>query len=306
MAAQLVSIIIATYNAEAWIGETVQSVLQQPGDDWELIVVDDGSTDQTLYRLGQFEHPALKIIKQENAGCAAARNAGAKQARGQYLAFLDHDDFWFPWSLKTYRELLTIESPPSVLLGSPLHFRKIEQCIDKKEQPMLKRCFDDFYHAGLNRMWTGATASVIDADLYRAIDGFHDICLEDLDFYLRAGDAPVFIKIDSPPTVAHRQHANNFSDKPHYWEQGLATLKKRHAQGIYPKHDQYTNRACETLSLHGSEIAKHRLAVSSIYSSWRIYRECFALHLDAKNWAALYKWPIQAALCSIGRGWRRN
>ena len=93
-----VSVIIPTYNYGHYVAEAIQSVLEQTFQDFELIVVDDGSTDDTEQVVAQFGD-ALQYIYQHNRGYAAARNVAIQQSRGTILAFLDADDMWLPQKL---------------------------------------------------------------------------------------------------------------------------------------------------------------------------------------------------------------
>src|ERR1700742_4118116 len=97
----LFSVIIPTYNRCAFIGRALDSVLSQEGCDLEVIVVDDGSTDGTPEMLGRYDRQ-IQILKQSNKGPGAARNRGLQEASGEYVAFLDSDDLWFPWTGETY------------------------------------------------------------------------------------------------------------------------------------------------------------------------------------------------------------
>jgi glycosyltransferase involved in cell wall biosynthesis len=91
------SVVVPAYNAERLIEATIESVLAQTERDFELIVVDDGSTDATRERVGRFEGDArLTVIAQENAGTAAARNTGIAASTGELVGFLDNDDLWMP------------------------------------------------------------------------------------------------------------------------------------------------------------------------------------------------------------------
>jgi len=99
MSKPLVSVIIPVWNAGPYIAETVESVLGQTHRRWELIVADDGSTDDTVERLVPYQD-SLRLIRKRHGGAAAARNAGLDAARGDYVAFLDADDLWHPTKLE--------------------------------------------------------------------------------------------------------------------------------------------------------------------------------------------------------------
>ena len=96
----LISIIIPTYNRARLLREAVESVLAQTYHDWELLVIDDGSTDGSRTYLGTLAHRRLRPVLLEHSGNAArVRNAGLRAARGSYIAFLDSDDLWHPEKL---------------------------------------------------------------------------------------------------------------------------------------------------------------------------------------------------------------
>ena len=101
-----VSVVIPLYNKEKYIKETLLSVLNQTFNDFEVIIVDDGSTDNSAAIISSFNDDRIKVIFQKNAGETAARNKGVKIASTEYIAFLDADDFWKPdflqelWKLK--------------------------------------------------------------------------------------------------------------------------------------------------------------------------------------------------------------
>ncbi len=101
------SVVIAAYNAERTIEETINSVLAQADEDFELIIIDDGSEDLTLpFALRKASTDArIKVATQTNQGVSAARNLGVAKARGQYLAFLDADDVWHCDKLAEHRAL---------------------------------------------------------------------------------------------------------------------------------------------------------------------------------------------------------
>jgi len=104
-----VSVIIPTYNRESMVVEAVESVLAQSMTDFELIVINDGSTDETEERLSAYGS-RLKNYQQENAGVSAARNRGIKFSTAPLIAFLDSDDLWLPSKLQVQHKYMT-ENP---------------------------------------------------------------------------------------------------------------------------------------------------------------------------------------------------
>jgi teichuronic acid biosynthesis glycosyltransferase TuaG len=111
MSDDLVSVIMPVYNADAWLQRAVESVLAQSHVNFELIAVDDGSKDRSVDRLESFatKDRRVKIVRQPiNGGVAAARNVGIATARGDYIAFLDADDWWHPAKLE--RQLATMRA----------------------------------------------------------------------------------------------------------------------------------------------------------------------------------------------------
>lgn len=110
----MISVVIPLYNKERSIVSTIESVLSQTNKDWELIIVDDGSTDNSLNIVKEFIEridnrwisDRFKILSQENAGVSAARNRGIMEAKGEYVAFLDGDDLWDKDFLKELARLM--------------------------------------------------------------------------------------------------------------------------------------------------------------------------------------------------------
>src|SRR5262245_33293054 len=111
-----VSVIIPAYNAANYISETLDSVLAQTFQDWEIIVVNDGSpdTEELEHVLGRYQEQ-ISYRKQENRGPGSARNEGMRHARGKYLAFLDSDDLWLPDFLSEVVQFL--EEHPSISMA---------------------------------------------------------------------------------------------------------------------------------------------------------------------------------------------
>lgn len=110
----MISVIIPLYNKERQIHATLESVLRQSYSDYEIVVVDDGSTDGSAAAVKSVQDTRLRLIHQENGGVSAARNRGIREARGEYVAFLDADDLWDPDFLKTLQHLAELYPECSV------------------------------------------------------------------------------------------------------------------------------------------------------------------------------------------------
>jgi glycosyltransferase involved in cell wall biosynthesis len=105
--AQIVSAIITAYNAAAFVGEAIESVLAQTRPPDEVVVIDDGSTDNTAEVAGQFARDGVRCVRQENRGATGARNRGIMETRGDMIAFLDCDDLWLPEKTVLQEKYLT-------------------------------------------------------------------------------------------------------------------------------------------------------------------------------------------------------
>jgi len=124
-----VSVIIPIYNVEKYIATTVQSVLEQTHQNFEIMIVDDASSDRSVEICHQFADPRIQILRQENRGPSGALNTGIRQATGDYIAFLDGDDLWLPQKLE--KHVAHLENSPDVGVSfSPSSF------IDEAGQPL--------------------------------------------------------------------------------------------------------------------------------------------------------------------------
>ena len=111
------SIIIPTYNRENHLPKAIESVLSQSFTDWELIIVDDGSTDNTSDVVASYNDPRIKYIYQENAERSAARNNGIRNAKGEWICFLDSDDVYLNQHLAVFEKAIHESANPRFLLS---------------------------------------------------------------------------------------------------------------------------------------------------------------------------------------------
>lgn len=137
-----VSIVTPVYNSAQFIQSTIESVLSQTYTHWELILVDDGSTDKSLQRIEPFlQHDQIKLIAfKKNKGVAIARNEGTKHASGSYIAFLDSDDLWLPNKLETQINLM-LEANIDVCFSSYSLMDEKGKLLNKTMMALPKLCY---------------------------------------------------------------------------------------------------------------------------------------------------------------------
>lgn len=117
------SVIIPLYNKAPYVAKAIESVLGQTYRDFEVIVIDDGSTDQSLEVAKTFENKSITIISQPNSGVSTARNNGVKIAKHPYICFLDADDWWHPTFLEEMKRVIT-DFPDAGIYGSGYYIVK--------------------------------------------------------------------------------------------------------------------------------------------------------------------------------------
>lgn len=204
-----VSVIIPAYNADRFIKEAIESVLSQSIKDFELIVVNDGSKDNTQKIVDEYIHIAnVKYIYQENAGVSAARNTGARMARGEYLVFLDADDILMPACLE--KRLKKIEGSDFGLVHNDMQTVHLED--DSLGEIMSGR--EGFILDNL-LLWEGCSiptpsSVMIKREVFENVGGFHTALSNNADqeWFFRVASKYKIGRIPEPLTY-YRIHADN-------------------------------------------------------------------------------------------------
>ena len=127
----LVSVIIPLYNAEKYLAETIQNVLNQTYHPIEIIVIDDGSTDKSLSIAASYAGEKVKVFSQNNSGASAARNYGLREAKGDFIQFLDADDLLSANKIEEQVNLLA-NNPDKVAVCASIHFYEGEDYLSKQ------------------------------------------------------------------------------------------------------------------------------------------------------------------------------
>ncbi len=173
----MISVVIPLYNKEQSIASTLQTVLKQTYQDFEIVIVNDGSTDYSVEEVTKVTDPRIRLIHQKNAGVSAARNRGIEEAKGEYIAFLDADDEWKPDYLKTQYEL-TQKYPECSIFACNYEFKdtqgKVTPTIIRKltfkgEDGILSNYFE-VASCSHPPLWTSAV--MIKKNVIQSIGGF--------------------------------------------------------------------------------------------------------------------------------------
>ena len=212
----LVSVVIPSYNSARFIEETLTSVLEQTLAPLEVIVVDDGSTDETCKVVERFE-PRVRLVRLSNGGVCRARNRGLQEARGQYICFLDHDDVWHPEKLALQLAAFDADRDLGVVFSSFLWWHRDASGTFPPQAKMFgptppEAALDAeysnwIYHQLLIDCWVLTSSATIRTDLLREVGAF-DASLpysEDWDLWLRLSRVTRFAKLNAP-LVLYRQH----------------------------------------------------------------------------------------------------
>lgn len=218
MSAPVVSIIIPTYNCALYIAETIASVLNQSFKHIELIVVDDGSTDDTRKIVASIDGP-IRLVTQSNAGVCVARNRGIREAAGKYICLMDHDDYWFPHKLDRQINILDQQPEIGVVYSSFILWHR-DNDTGKFPAPSsfdLEAYPEDIdpefsgwiYHQFLLDCWMLTSSAMFRSDIFSQC-GLFDESLpysEDWDLWLRISRRYPFVQLRRPTTL-YRQHAH--------------------------------------------------------------------------------------------------
>ncbi|WP_338274717.1 glycosyltransferase family 2 protein [Corallococcus caeni] len=231
----LFSVVIPTFNRAALLEETLASVFAQTLTDFEVIVVDDGSTDGTGELLARYG-TRVRVFHQRNAGQGVARNLGIREARGDYVVFLDSDDLWPPWTLATFQQVLQSQGPLTLVMGRAHAFQDARELSVLEDGPVTARRFDDYLASADATFIRTACAVAVRTEALRRVGGFSDrrVSAEDYDLLYRLGVEPGFAYVESPVTLGYRQHATSSSRDLDRGYEGTLFLLEQERRGHYP------------------------------------------------------------------------
>lgn len=282
-----VSVIIPSYNCERYIAETIDSVLNQSFRDIELIVVDDGSTDRTREIVSSYGS-RVRLITQANAQVCAARNRGIREATGEFVCLMDHDDYWFPHKLARQLEEFQARPEAGVVYSSFIRWHA-----DTGGQFPAPAGFDlaswpddidpDFsgwiYHQFLLDCWMLTSTAMFRSEVFQRCGAFDESLpySEDWDLWLRISREYPFIQLRRPTTL-YRQHVhqgNRIVRDTDYRTVLLASAAKKWGlcsrDGRCVPHRQFHRKLAEYHAAFGLghlQSGKRSIAIPSLGKAW--------------------------------------
>ena len=198
----LISVIIPTYNTAHYLPDAIESILAQNYPNFEIIIIDDGSTDNTVEVLSMYEQKIIYYY-QQNRGPASARNQGLQLSKGKFIAFLDADDLWPKDKIR--RQLMHFQKSPKtdIVIGR----QRVEYLPDAKEL-----LYDDTLISE-TQICQSLPIALIRKTVFDIIGNFDEelIYFEDWDWHLRARENNLNILVYDEVTNIHRRHQNNMT-----------------------------------------------------------------------------------------------
>jgi glycosyltransferase involved in cell wall biosynthesis len=285
-----VSVIIPSYNSARYLKDAVDSVLSQTYRDFEVLVIDDGSTDDTESVVSGYGE-AVRYVRQPNSGVAAARNRGIEESRGRYVAFLDADDTWLQGKL---------ESQVTVLLRNP-GYRACYTAftVVGSDLAPLRTVRNDISKTTLNDLLTrgnliGSICTVLcERSLFGTVGGFDPLLSQcaDWDMWVRIAEQTEFLYLDLA-VATYRQHASNMSRD--------AALLERDSLRVLEKGFGIPGLSCGLRARRRAAFGRNYMVLAGTYfhaGRYRDFLRCAALAvtMDLRQVGRLTGFPVRAA-----------
>jgi glycosyltransferase involved in cell wall biosynthesis len=212
----LVSIIIPVYNRKAMIVNAIKSIQNQTYTNYEILVVDDGSSDGTQKAVKAFNDSRITLIETDHNGAYIARNKGLKKARGKFIAFLDSDDIWLPEKLETQMILMTKEKNVAMSFTNGYIFKdkETEYEMDLRPTGKLNLPLKEFYKELLKNNFIATSSVVVRKDLLNNVGYFLSENRGCLDYQMWLRIAKTYeIRFLNKPLFIYNEHSKSLTGK---------------------------------------------------------------------------------------------
>jgi glycosyltransferase involved in cell wall biosynthesis len=227
------------YNVEPYVAESIESVLGQTFDDWEIVIVDDGSTDGTGHVAARYARrdARIRVVTQANGGLSAARNTAMRHARGRFFALLDSDDLWDPDFLTAQMAIFTASPDVAIVTGNARNLggfydgRPARPWPDRRPPPTLLEILRDEEAVFI--------MSAFRRDVYEAIGGFDESMRsnEDYDYWLRAAARGFRFARNDRPLGDYRRRSDSLSASDVRMLRGLLFVYRKNRPAIMDRRD---------------------------------------------------------------------
>jgi glycosyltransferase involved in cell wall biosynthesis len=207
-----ITAVVAAYNSEDWIGESLEAIIGQTRPPDEIVVVDDGSTDSTPAVLERFG-AAIRVVRQPNGGCPAAFNRAFREATGDYVAMCAADDVWEPQKLEWQAEAIAAHPDVDVLFGDAIVFGLVD---GRYANPPGVGMLDNtaLRNALYRENLICAPTIVIRRDLFERLGPFvEDFGADDYEYWMRCLRAGAKFHYDPRVLIRYRRHESNLSSR---------------------------------------------------------------------------------------------
>lgn len=233
------SVLMPAYNREKYVGQAIDSVLSQTFTDYELFVIDDGSTDKTLQVLESYG-TRIRVLRQSNQGPEVARNSAAALAQGEYLVLLDSDDLLMPCAMATYDRIIrTFDSPP-LIIGAMTNFQDGQSIFGGAQQsPTISVLKYRDYLSMDKTFGISSSRIVLRKTVFEEVGGLRNTTaatfhLDSLNLMLKVGSYGPCIFVQQPCTVGYRIHELNTIHSLGPITSGILVLARSEHKGAFP------------------------------------------------------------------------
>lgn len=218
-----------------------------------------------------------------------ARNNGAARSRGTYLAFLDSDDLWFPWTLQTVADLIVKYDRPALISASLVSFKEAADLSSITRAETVAEFYRDYLSASDRDCFVGAGMTFVRRDKFLEVGGFctRQINLEDHDLTLRLGTATGFVRILEPPTLGYRSDTICWTKQSRRSFEGCRYVIQNEQLGVYPGGKTRRVDRRKIITRHIRPWALTFKRTGEWQPAWSLYKSTFVWNLSLHRWRFL-------------------
>ena len=289
-AAPRVSVVIPTYNSPDYLVQTLETVFAQTFKDYEVLVINDGSTDNTLERLKPYQN-RIRLIDQTNGGIGVARNRGIDEARGKYVALLDHDDLWMPEKIEFQVNYFQRHPECCMVMASFIESNRPEYPINVAmttlNDGLVRRPLQIFDHRKFLIMTSGIMFERERAAGVRF--SIHRECIEDQPFFLKMYPRGPVGVVGQQPLMIYRVHPSSYSHRPEFWFNGIKKLREMDQCGEFSDYSKVQRHDLDRFLAGISRLA------ATVQLKSGLYEQALELfHLEKMHWLRTGHWRFLA------------